>query len=306
MDDNLETFDAVVVGGGSAGLSAALALGRATRRVLVASCGSPRNAPAHAAHNIFTRDGTPPGELVRIGREQLQPYDVVIHDGCADDVRSQSSHYVVKLSDGRNVRTRGIVIASGIRDILPEIPGFQELWGSGVFHCPYCHGWEVAGRPLGLYAQGEAALHLSKLLLVWARDLILFTDGAADLPESEIDRMRRNGIVVREERVARLNGVSELEGVVLETGEVIPRAGLFVAPQQALRSDLYERLGCALTPQGRIQSDPAGRTSVPRVFVAGDAGPGQQSVVSAAATGMLAGAGLNLDLAVEDFNGRAA
>ncbi len=306
MDDNLEMFDAVVVGGGSAGLSAALTLGRATRRVLVASCGSPRNVPAHAAHNVFTRDGTPPAELVRIGREQLQPYDVVIHDGCAEDVRSESSHYVVKLSEGRDVRARGIVLACGIRDVLPGIPGFQELWGSGVFHCPYCHGWEVAGRPLGLYAQGEGALHLSKLLLVWTRDLILFTDGAADLPDDEIDRMRRNGIVVREERVTRLQGNGELEAVVLESGEAIPRAGLFVVPKQELRSDLHERLGCALTAQGRIEADPAGRTNVPRVFVAGDAGPGQQSVVSAAGTGMLAGAGLNLDLAVEDFNGRAA
>lgn len=154
MNDDLDTFDAVIVGGGAAGLSAAPALGRATRRVLVASCGPTRNAPAHAAHNIFTRDGTPPGELVRIGREQLAPYDVTLRDECAEDVRPADTHFVVKLSRGDEVRTRGVVLATGIRDVLPAIPGFEELWGSGFFHCPYCHGWEVARKPLGIYGGG--------------------------------------------------------------------------------------------------------------------------------------------------------
>lgn len=305
MKENLETFDAVVIGGGSAGLSAALALGRATRRVLVASCGPTRNAPAHAAHNVFTRDGTPPSELVRIGRDQLQPYDISVQDECAEDVRTHAAHYIVKLSGGREVRTRGIVLATGVRDILPEILGFEALWGSGVFHCPYCHGWEVAGRPLGIYARGDAAIHLSKLLKVWTSDLILFTDGPADLPDEDVGRIRRNGIVVREDRVARLDGDLALSAVVMENGDIIPRAGLFVSPRQELRSDLCHRLGCTVTDQGRVQADALGRTNVPRVFVAGDAGPGQQSVISAAASGMLAGAGLNHDLAAEDFDGLA-
>jgi thioredoxin reductase len=302
MSQNLESFDAVVVGGGSAGLSAALTLGRATRRVLLSSCGPTRNAPAHAAHNVFTRDGTPPAELVRIGREQLRPYDVAIRDECAEDIRAESAHYIVTLAGGDEVRTRGIVLASGIRDVLPAIPGFQALWGSGVFHCPYCHGWEVARQPLGIYARGDAALHLSTLLLVWSKDLILFTDGATDLSQADADRIRRNGVVIREDRVARLEGEWGLRAVVMESGEVIARNGLFVSPKQELRSDLHHRLGCALTAQGRIEADALGRTSVPRVFVAGDAGPAQQSVVSAAATGMLAGAGLNHDLAMEDFS----
>jgi thioredoxin reductase len=299
--DRLETFDAVVVGGGSAGLSAALALGRATRRVLVASCGPTRNEPSHAAHNIFTRDGTPPSELVRIGRDQLRPYDVSILDECAEDIRTEAAHYIVTFAGGREVRARGIVLASGVRDILPDIPGLHELWGTSVFHCPYCHGWEVAGRPLGIYSRGDAALHLSKLLRVWTSDLILFTDGPAELPDVDITRIRNNGIVVREDRVARLDGVTGLDAIVMANGEVIPRVGLFVSPKQELRSDLYDRLGCAVSADGRIQADALGRTNVPRVFVAGDACPGHQSVVSAAATGMIAGAGLNFDLAAEDF-----
>lgn len=306
MNENLETFDAVVVGGGSAGLSAALTLGRATRRVLVASCGPTRNAPAHAAHNILTRDGTPPAELLRIGREQLSPYNVSIRDECAEDIQPGDTHFIVKLSSGREVRTRGIVLATGVRDVLPAIPGFSELWGSGVFHCPYCHGWEVANLPLGIYAAGEAALHLSKLLLVWTQDLMLFTDGSSDLTDADLERIRRNGIMVREDPVAALEGIDSLMAVVMKNGDVIPRAGLFVNPKQELRSDLYHRLGCVLTAEGCVVADVSGRTSVPRVFVAGDAGPGQQSVISAAAAGMLAGAGLNHDLATEDFDRPAA
>ena len=301
MIHSLDSFDAVVVGGGPAGLAAALALGRARRRVLVASCGPTRNAPAHAAHNVFTRDGTPPAELVRVGREQLAPYDVEVRDVCAVDVRGEARYFVVSLAGGGEVRSRGIVLATGVRDVLPEIPGFAELWGSGVFHCPYCHGWEVAGRPLAIYARGEPALHLSKLLRGWTDDLVLFTDGDPALPAGDIERIRRSGIVVREEGVERLVGSGGLEAVVLRGGEVVPRAGLFAAPAQELRSDLHVRLGCALTAQGRIEADPMGRTSVARVFVGGDAAPGMQSVSFAAATGMLAGAGLNFALLEEDF-----
>lgn len=300
MSPTLETFDAVVVGGGPAGLSAALALGRARRRVLLTTCGPTRNAPASAAHNVFTRDGTPPAELVAIGREQLRNYDVVVRDECATDVRRAETNYVLSLVSG-DVQARGLVLASGVRDVLPDIPGFAELWGTGVLHCPYCHGWEVANRPLAIYGRGEDALHLSKLIRGWTSDLILFTDGDPELPASDVQRIRSRGIEIREEAVQRLAGSPELEAVVLESGETIPRAALFTRPKQELRSDLARQLGCALTAQGRVEADALGRTSVARVFVAGDMAPGHQSVPSAAATGAMAGAGLNLELLTEDF-----
>lgn len=300
MPSTLPTFDAVVIGGGSAGLSAALTLGRATRRVLVASCGAPRNAPAHAAHNIFTRDGTPPADLLRIGRDQLEPYAVTIRDECATDVRPLGAEYVVTLASG-DVRARGIVLAIGVRDLLPDIPGFRDLWGSGVFHCPYCHGWEIAGQPLAVYARGDDALHFVKLIRGWTRDLMLFTDGPMELSADDERRVRSHGIVIREDPVERLAGTDGLGAVVLQSGEVIPRAGIFIRPKQELASDIPTKLGCALTPDGRVQADGVGRTNVPRVFVAGDAGPVQQSVIVAAASGALAGAGLNLDLLEEAF-----
>lgn len=300
---SLASFDAVVIGGGTAGLSAALALGRATRRVLVAACGPTRNAPASGAHNVFTRDGTPPAELVRIGREQLQHYDVVVRDECATDVQPANNNqgYVVTLENGA-AYARGIVFAVGVRDILPDIPGFKELWGNGVFHCPYCHGWEVAHRPLGIYARGEAARHLTVLLRGWTRDLVLFTDGDPQLSDEDLQRITGHGIVVRTERVQQLRaGEVGLDAVILENGEAVPRAGLFLRPEQQLRSDLPLKLGCALTEQGRVNADMLGRTNVARVYVAGDIAPGHQSVPTAAASGALAGAGLNMELLTEDF-----
>lgn len=298
-------FDAIVVGGGPAGLSAALSLGRSRRRVLVAASGPTRNAPADAAHNVFTRDGTPPAELVRIGREQLARYDVVVREEWAADAERTDDGFAVTFAGGDRVEARGVVLATGVRDVLPDVPGLAELWGRGVFHCPYCHGWEVGGRPLAVYARGldpERTLHLCRLIRGWSDDVVLFTDGPADLSAEDRARVERNGIAVREERIERVAGSDgDLEAVVLDGGEAVPRGGLIVSPAQELRSDLPHRLGCVLTTDGRVEAGLGGRTPVPGVFVAGDIGPGMQSVVAAMASGTLAGAMLNHDLLEEEF-----
>ncbi len=304
MTSDSARFDAVVIGGGPAGLSAALTLGRSRRRVLVASEGPTRNAPSGAAHNVFTRDGAPPEELVRIGRSELVPYDVTIREERATDAERLDGGFAVTLAGGDRVEARGIILAIGVRDLLPDVPGLAELWGTGVFHCPYCHGWEVAGRPLAIYAQGEKVLHLCRLIRGWTEDLVVFTDGPSGLPPADRAMIDQNGIVVREEKVERLIGAGgHLKGVVLEGGEVVPRDGLYVSPKQELTSDLPRRLGCPLSDDGRIEAEVGGRTPTPGVFVAGDAGPGMQAVVSAMASGMLAGAMLNHDLLEEEFGG---
>ena len=305
MNTDLSRYDAIVIGGGPAGLSAALALGRARRRVLVAAAGPTRNASADAAHNVFTRDGTPPAELLRIGHEQLAPYDVTVREEWARDAEQTSGGIAVTFEGRDRVEARGVVLATGVRDILPDIPGFTELWGHGVFHCPYCHGWEVAGRPLAVYAKGKApevTLHLVQLIRGWSDDVVLFTDGPADLSDDDRARIERNGVAVREERVERLVGADgELQAVALDGGEAIARGGLIVSPDQELRSDLPHRLGCPISADGRVEAGADGRTGVRGVFVAGDVGPGVQSVVSAMASGMVAGAMLNHDLLEEEF-----
>ena len=298
----MDSFDVVVVGGGPAGLSAALCLGRSRRRVLLATDGPTRNAPAHAAQNVFTRDGTPPAELAAIGRDQLAPYDVTLRAKRVTHAERGEDGFEMAIAGGDRVRARAVVLATGARDVLPEIPGMTALWGTSVFHCPYCHGWEVAGQPLAIYGRGESALHLATLIPGWTDDLVLFTDGPSGLSAEDRARIERRGIPIREERVERL-AVSggQLEAVVLADGTSVPRAGLFLHPAQEQGSDLAQQLGCAIADHGRVQADAFGRTEVPGVFVAGDAGPAMQSVAAAAASGTTAGAMLNMDLLAEAF-----
>ena len=298
----MDSFDAVVVGGGPAGLSAALCLGRSRRRVLLTTDGPTRNAPAHAAHNVFTRDGTPPAELTAIGRDQLAPYDVTLRAERVATAERTGDGFEFSMVGGDRVQTRALVLATGVRDVLPEIPGMAEAWGQSVFHCPYCHGWEVAGQPLAIYGRGESALHLATLIPGWTDDLVLFTDGPSDLSPADHARIERRGIEIRQERVVRLaESGGQLEAVVLEGGASVARTGLFLHPSQEQRSDLAQQLGCALSPDGRVQADVFGRTGVPGVFVAGDTGPAMQSVAAAAASGTTAGALLNMDLLTAAF-----
>ncbi|HYI14449.1 MAG TPA: NAD(P)/FAD-dependent oxidoreductase, partial [Thermomicrobiales bacterium] len=188
-------FDTVIVGGGTAGLSAALVLGRARRRVLLVSDGPPRNAPADGAHGFFTRDGTPPYELLRIGREQLEPYATVeLREIAATGMDRNNDEFTVTLATGEQVTTRTIVLATGVEDELPAIPGFAELWGRGIYHCPYCHGWEVRDQPLGVYASGEILMHLAPLIRNWSPDVTILTDGPDGLSESQLATLQRLGI----------------------------------------------------------------------------------------------------------------
>ena len=289
-------YDVVVVGGGSAGLSAALVLGRSRRRTLVLDSGQPRNAPSSGVHGFLSRDGIPPEELLEIGRVQLAPYpSVEVSSARATGASGENGDFEVVLDEGALVRARKLLLATGVVDELPDKPGFEELWGRGVYHCPYCHGWEVRDRPLAVLNHGEGATERAAFIRNWSRDLVLLTDGPANLDEEGRRTLRALGISVREERISHLEGdrggaAAGLRRISFEDGSSLEREGLFYVPPQRQGSELARMLGCEIGPMGQapagVKSDPTTReTSVAGVYVAGDAGNAVQSALLAAASG---------------------
>lgn len=306
MNQTIQQWDVLIVGGGPAGLSAALLLGRARKRVLVCDSGEPRNAPSPEVHNFLSQDGIEPAALLRIGREQLSRYDGVEHRvGKVTEVERQAGGFLINLGDDTQVFARKVLLATGVVDELPPIEGIRELWGKSVLHCPYCHGWEVRDQPLAIYGNGDGGFDLARLISGWSQDIVLCTDGPAELTTEQRNQLDANGIGVREEKIARLEGSNgTLETIVFENGSALARHALYVRPKQRQRSDLAERLGCAFTPHGQVVVDEMGRTSVPGLFVAGDATTLMQQVVTAAAGGAKAGGMMNHELVVEDFEAR--
>jgi thioredoxin reductase len=296
-------YDAIIVGAGTAGLSAALVLGRARRRVLVLDSGSPRNAPATSSNGVFTRDGTPPAELARIACGQLTPYTTVSVKRMAGSAAcAQGSGFEVSLADGAVVTCRKLLLAHGVVDELPNISGVPELWGSLVLHCPYCDGWEVRDQPLAFHpnGDGEAALNMARLLLGWSRDLVLCTNARTRLSEDDRRTLGRWGVRLREEPIVRIEPTDEASArLVFQAGDVLPRRALVLHPRQHLASEMATRLGCALDEQGSLVVNEKGESSVPGVYAAGDIIPGIQMVIRAAASGATAAVGINNALAME-------
>jgi thioredoxin reductase len=313
-----ELYDAVIVGAGTAGLSAALVLGRSRRRVLILDGGEPRNAPAEASHGFFTRDGIHPGEILGIGREQLEPYpSVEYRAGRATEASGIDGAFEVTLEDGEVVTARKLVLATGVSDVLPERPGFRELWGKGVYHCPYCHGWDVRDRPLAVLENPEVAFQRVALIRNWSRDLVLLTDGESSLSGENREKLDALSVPVYEERISRLEGgptrrEDGLERIVFESGATLEREELFYVPPQRQRSDLAHSLGCEITaPVPSVELVKAHpmthETTVAGVYAVGDtvAGPGQ-SVAIASASGAGAAYVLNHALAIQEAEGEIA
>lgn len=308
MDASNE-YEAVVVGAGTAGLSAALVLGRSRRRTLVLDVGEPRNAPARAAHGFFTRDGARPGELLQVGREQIAPYPSVEYRGeRATNASGSDGDFEVTLEGGGSVLARKLVLATGVTDDLPDRPGFGELWGKGIYHCPYCHGWEVRDRPLAVMAEGDGVAERAVLIRQWSGDLVALTDGSS-LSDDARARLGTLGVPIYEGRVARLEGAdygSEgLSRVVFEDGSYVEREGLFYVPPQRQRSALADALGCEIVAMGpaaeMVKADPMTReTSVAGVYAAGDVGTPIQQISQAVASGAAAAAFINHVLCNED------
>jgi thioredoxin reductase len=302
IDSQTNVFDAIVIGGGVSGLSAALLLGRACKRVLVCDAGKPRNQVAQASHSFFSRDGIAPAELLQIGREQLQPYDVKIRQSEVVDAENLGDRFQVTLSNGDQFMGRKLLLATGMKDTLPSIEGFAELWGNSVFHCPYCHGWEVRDQPLAIYGKGEVGFEQVFMLTGWSRDLVLCSDGAAELSDEQRQQLFNWGIQIREEKIARLDYQDgELTGIVFANNEVLPRCGILLRPQSYQHSHLAAKLGCKLGSNDIVEVNDFKQTSVAGVYAVGDASSPLSQISWAVASGMLAASFVNRALIEENL-----
>ncbi|MEU5400279.1 NAD(P)/FAD-dependent oxidoreductase [Streptomyces sp. NPDC005963] len=290
-------YDVVVVGGGAGGLNAALVLGRARRRVAVIDAGEPRNAPAAHMQGFLSRDGMPPAALLEVGRAEVAGYGVDLIDARVDHIEPGFS---VRLEGGAALEARRVLIATGLRDELPDVPGVVARWGRDVLHCPYCHGYEVRDQPLGVIATGATAVHQALLLPEWSHDVVLFAHGL-EMGEEERMQLTARGVRIVEGSVKQLVLDEDvLVGVELADGRVVARDAVFVQPRMVPRGGLLTALGCAVDGEGWVVTDDSGRTSADGVWAVGNVADRRAQVVTAAGMGSAAAIALHQDLVAED------
>jgi thioredoxin reductase len=297
----MSQYDVAVIGGGAAGLSAALVLSRARRKVIVVDAGTPRNAPAAAMHGYLSRDGLPPSELLAYGRSEVKSYGGDIVAATATDLVSDArGGFSVGLADGHRISARRLLVTTGLRDELPDLPGLRERWARDVLHCPYCHGHEVRDRRLGVLGGTAGSVRYAQIVRQWTNDLVYFT--APDtLTTAERTELAARGIGVVEGTIEQLViDEDRLRGVQLHDGCVVPRDALFVPPRFVPNNHLLTGLGCDVDADGWVTADQTGRTSVAGVWAAGNVVDPRAQVITAAGAGSAAAIALNADLVDDD------
>jgi thioredoxin reductase len=304
----MNRYDVVVIGGGAAGLSAALVLSRARRTVLVVDAGEPRNAPASHMHGYLSRDGEPPADLLAAGRTEVRGYGGEIAPGTVTAlVPNGRTGFWVLLADGRRVSARRLLVTTGLRDELPDIAGLADRWARDVLHCPYCHGHEVRDRQLGVIGDTPGAVRYAQIVRQWTHDLVYFT------PPDTLTNAERTGLLARAIGVVEgtidqlvVDDEDHLRGVQMNDGCVIPRDTLFVPPRFVPNTTLLAPLGCTSDPDGWVNVDATGRTSVPGVWAAGNVVDPRAQVITAAGAGSAAAIALNADLVDDDVRNAVA
>jgi thioredoxin reductase len=287
-------FDVVVIGGGPAGLSAALLLGRCRRTVLVCDAGRPRNARAREAHGYLTRDGAPPLELLRLGRAELERYGVELRAIEVTGISRRKRHFDVALADRSSVAGRMVLVATGVRDELPPVPGLDECYGISAHHCPYCDGWEAREKRIAVIGQGKGGAGLALSLKTWSDQVMLCSNGPARLAPPLRLQLRQHAIAVHEQRIQRVeHRAGRVRHLVMTGSQQVPCDEIFLVTRQLPQCPLPEQLGCAVTPRGVVKTDRFGATGVPGLYVVGDASRDVQFVIVAAAEGAKAAVAIN-------------
>jgi thioredoxin reductase len=304
----MEDYEVIIVGGGPAGLSAALVLGRCLRTVCLCDSGQPRNAASHAMHGYLTRDNIPPAEFLNIGRSQLAPYtNVTFINVEVVDVLTTASGFEVIFNDQRRFTCRKLLLATGVVDIMPEIDGFMELYCKCIFHCPYCDAWEFRNQPIVVYGKGRRGHGLSLDLKNWTNQVFLCTDGPAELSPVETQDLAKHSINVIEEKIVRIyDNQSNLQMIRFANGKILEFGAMFFTLGQKQRSHFPQKLGCDCNEKGAVETTNYQVSSVPNLYVAGDASEELQLVIIAAAEGAKAAFAINKSLIEQDIKQKPA
>lgn len=295
-------YDVIIIGGSYAGLSAALVLGRSLRRVLVIDTGKPCNRRTPHSHGFLTRDGETPTQLAAIAREQVSLYPTVsFKAGTATSAHQIAGGFRVRTDDGESYEGRKLMLATGLLDVMPDIPGFADCWGRSVLHCPYCHGYEVHSQPLGVLANGETGYEMATLIQQWSRQLTLFTNGPSTLTDEQQRVLAQLDIPIVETPLAAIEHTDGfLTALVLADGSRVTPTALFARVPLLQTSDIAQQLGCELTDQTFVKVTGTGETTVPDVFAVGDATTMMRQVAVAVASGVKTGAWINRVLITDD------
>ena len=296
-------FDVIIIGGSYAGLAAAMALGRALRNVLVIDAGEPCNKQTPHSHNFLTNDGKTPKEISTLARQQVSRYDTVtLLSAQATKGVKTANGFEIQTNAGDTFRARKLAFATGIKDIMPAIPGFSESWGISVLHCPYCHGYEVRHQKTGILANGDTGFELATLISNWTTDLTLFTNSKSTLTEQQRLKLNKHRILIVEEKISQLeNKNGFIQHIVMADGVKLPLKAIYARPPFTQHSSIPQALGCELTPEGYIKIDGAHRTTIPGIYACGDNVTRMRTVANAVSMGTTTGLMLNIELIEEDF-----
>lgn len=298
-----EKFDVIIVGGSYAGLSAAMALSRALRTVLLIDAGKPANRFTPYSHNFITHDGKRPDEIATLARQQVAKYSSVQQvEGFVVSAEKVEHEFIVGLDTGTQFASTKLIFATGIVDLMPTIPGFADCWGKSVLHCPYCHGYEVRNTRTGILGNGDYAFEFGSLISNWTRELIIFTNGTATLSAVQKATLDRHHIPVIEQRIQALHhDQGYLKSISFENGRSTTLSTIYARPEFKQHTNLPAQLGCELTPEGYIKIDSSHRTTVAGVYACGDNVTRLRTVSNAVAMGTVAGMMANKDLITETF-----
>ncbi|WP_421810651.1 NAD(P)/FAD-dependent oxidoreductase [Flagellimonas sp.] len=302
MEQN-SVFDVIIVGGSYAGLSAAMALGRSLKKVLVIDSGEPCNKPAPHSHNFLTQDGKTPSEISSIAQQQVSQYKTVhFHTDIAIDGKKTAEGFEISTQSGKKFEAKKLIFATGVKDNIPNIPGFSECWGKTVIHCPYCHGYEFHGKKTGIWAPSEKAFHLAGLVNNLTQDLTMITSNKSDFTTEQVEKLQQHNIKIEEGEIHQIeheNG--NMVHIVFKNGKKVQLDTLYAGIPFEQHCKIPETLGCEITEQGYLKIDGLQKTTVDGVYACGDNTSPMRSVANAVQQGNFAGAAINKELTEESF-----